>query len=490
METSGRRRRAREGASLPCAASLLALAASAVACAAPTRARAAPPTPAPRASALYAAPSGRPAAEPQDLADEPPPEAWTLAAIERRIALANPTLEEARAHLAAARAELGAARAERWPALSLGLAWTSTDNPSRAFAQLLDQERLTLGPGFDATPGTVSNWREEVRIDWALYAPGRGERSRAAGAETEAARHAALAIEQRLANAGVQTWFALRAAHGLVRIAEESEEAVAARLAETRTREREGAALRADVLRLEVRLAAAREELARAVLDVRRAEAALARLMGLPQGAPLALADQGDVPVGAHLPEDLAGLQELALRERPDLRAAREDVLGSGLRSEAARAERWPTVDLFAAYYLDGELFSPTSDLGSYAAGVGLRLPLDLRTAQRIRAAASREHAARAALAALELDVAREVREAQAELEAARATLLLAESSEEAAQEAFRIVAAAQDAGAASVTDVLEVESARRGARERAVVARTGVSMALARLCAATGGVR
>jgi hypothetical protein len=69
-------------------------------------------------------------------------------------------------------------------------------------------------------------------------------------------------------------------------------------------------------------------------------------------------------------------------------------------------------------------------------------------------------------------------------------TLGLAASAERAADEAYRVIAEAQDAGAATVTDVLEAEDARRGARVRAVAARSGLQLARARLVAATGGIR
>jgi hypothetical protein len=100
---------------------------------------------------------------------------WGVDRVLVRIAEANPTLGAAEARLEAARAAHDAALAQWWPQLSLGLEYAATDNPSMAFAQLLNQQAVTLGPGFDATPGWIENWRKELRVDWPLFAPGRAQ---------------------------------------------------------------------------------------------------------------------------------------------------------------------------------------------------------------------------------------------------------------------------------------------------------------------------
>lgn len=414
---------------------------------------------------------------------------WTLAAVLDRIAAANPTLERAQANLDEARAVRDAARASTWPELSLGLDFVTTDNPAQAFAVLLNQERLTLGPGFDPTPGATDNWRKEVRLDWALFAPGRREAKRAAAEGEEAARLAREAAERRLLNAGVQAWLGLRAARELEAVARESVAVVERRLEVTRTRHDAGAALAADVLRLEVRRAAARQEAAQATLAARQAESALNHLMGRAPDAPLALAEE-EVEVGRDLPEDLDRLLAAAQAGRRDLLAAAHELARVGDERAASRASRYPTLGAFAAYDVDGPGPGLDFDLDSYALGVGLRIPFSAATGPAIRRAEARERASRAALAELAQSIAREVRDDSWALAAARERAALAETAVGAAEEAFRIVAAAQDAGGATVTDVLEAENARRKARVRAVAARAAVEIARARLVAATGGVR
>lgn len=414
-----------------------------------------------------------------------------LDAILARIATSNPTLAQAQASLDAARAATREADATLWPELSLNLGYVATDEPGQAFGLLLNQQDLTLGPDFDATPGTTENWRKELRLDWALFAPGRGPRREAAREGEEAARLAREAVERRLLNAGVQAWLGLGAARELEAVATESVDVVARRLEITERRVAEGAALRADALRLEVRLAAARREAARARLDVRRARAALNALAG---AAPADVLEPGPDELPAVAVElegaDLSELLARAESERLDLRAAAHEARAVGLARRGAEEARLPTLGLFAAYDVDGPNPAIDRDLDSTTVGLGLRVPFSRRTGAAIERSAAEERRARARLRALAVEVAREVHDAWAAVEVADETLALAESSVGAAEEAYRIVARAQDAGGATVTDVLEAEDARRRARVAVVAARAGAAIARARLAGATGGVR
>jgi len=408
-----------------------------------------------------------------------------------RVAAANPTLGIAEARVAEARAELEVANATRLPELGLGLGYMVTDSPMQAFGMLLEQEKLTFGPSFDPTPGRTENWHGEVRLDWALFAPGRAQARRGASLGADAAAEAREAIERRLANAGVQAFVGLGAARELADVAARSVAVVERRLEDVRAARREGAALEVDVLRLEVRLAAARDEAARARLRARQAEAALNRLMGRPIRAAIALAsDDEAAAVGADLPDDLDALLARAAAERRDLRAAELEVRAVHQGSEGARAAWMPMLSAFGLYDVDGAAPGRMFDQDSYAAGAQLSWRLSGRTQPQVRRAEARERAARARAAELALDVEAEVRDAFDSLTAARETSALASAAVIAAEEAYRIVAAAQDAGGATTTDVLEAEEAQRTARVRHTAARAAERIQAARLVAATGGIR
>lgn len=414
---------------------------------------------------------------------------WTLERILSRIREANPTLGVARQRIAEARAVQQEAKASYLPEFSVGLQYVSTDNPGQAFGLLLNQEKLNLGPGFDPTPPRTENFRKELRFDWPLFAPGRSESKDAAGEAVEAATLARGAIERRLLNAGVQATLGLRAARDLEKVAEQTVHTVEQRLEETRKRYREGAALHADVLRLEVRLAAARQGVAQATLAVHRAESGLNRLMGRAPSASIELADE-TIEVGGSLPDGLDALTELARERRLDLAAKAHEVRMAGFQRRAASSHRGPILGAFGAYDIDGPEPGIDTSLDSATLGLALVLPISARTGARIQGARAAERRARAELEELALSIGSEVREASDEVSAALRTRELAETAVGAAEEAYRIVAAAQDAGGATVTDVLEAENALDQARVRLVAARAGVQIARAKLVAATGGVR
>lgn len=431
------------------------------------------------------APAPAPYSEPVD-----PDRIWTLDAILARIARANPDLAAARARVAAAEAARREAERAWIPVLTAGQSYLSTDNPSTAFALRLDQHRISLGPGFDPTPGVTERWRTELRVDLALFEPGRGERTDAASAEARAARLAATAVERRLLNAGVQAWAGLRAAQAMARVTERSVRLVEERLRQTRERAAAGAALEADVLRLEARLANARQRAQQAALAVRHASSALQALMGLHGQVPLRLADEPDVRIAAGLPRDRAAAIAHARAHRLDLRALAERMIARGHELAAARSGYLPRLIAFGAYDLDGRDLRFDTDLDSYTAGVALEWRLSATTAPRIDRARAARQQARARLAGAVTAVSREVADALAALATAEHNVELARAARRAAEEAFRIMAARQDAGAATVTDVLEAETARDQAAVGEVAAEAELVAARARFAASVGEVR
>lgn len=423
------------------------------------------------------------------IADSPAqePEVWTLAAVHARILDAHPDLQAARERLAAASAAVAAAQAASWPALSLGYHVLASDQPSLAFAWLLDQERVALGPGFDPTPGTIENWRKEVRLDWSPYEPGRAQRAEAAQAEERASDFELEAAGRGLLHAATETWIALALARSAAEVAHESVAVVEAALRETEQRQIAGAALRADVLRLGARVAAARDAAAQADHAVRVVAASLDALLARPGGAPIEPPADEPLAIAPALPEDLEPLRELALRERRDLRALEQQALAAEAEADAARAQRGPRLDAFASFALDGPDPAFDLELGSSTVGLELRWPFSAATAPRARAAAARARAVQAQAQSLRLRIAREVAQSFSAHLAARESAAHALAAEAAAEEGLRLVLEAHRAGAATVTDLLAAEQAARDARLRSLAARAEILLTRVRLAAAAG---
>ncbi len=424
-------------------------------------------------------------AAPQHVAGQP----WTLAQVLEQISSHNPDLVRARAGLQQAQAGVQMSRASYWPELSLGLQFASTDNPGQAFGVLLNQQRLSLGPGFDATPGITENWRKELRVDWSLWNPERAARSDAAQAAQSGAQAMVLHVDQGLRNAGVQAWFGLQAARALKEVQDESILVVQERLQKTQKRMELGAALKADVLRLQGRLAQAQQNAAGADLRVQTASSGLNRLMARPPQTPLEFQKDPERNAARLSPDDeaLDTLISKALEQRKDLRAAQQNVRRLQHEDTASRRSGGPRISAFGAYDVDGHDLGLDTDLDSYMLGVGLHLPLSKRTPARRAASRAQLMGARAELHSLSLTIQSQVSDAQENLRVARIQLQLSSSAVATAEEAYRIIAEAQDAGGATVTDVLEAEDARRQARVAQVAAKYYVQIAQAQLAMAIG---
>jgi outer membrane protein len=204
-------------------------------------------------------------------------------------------------------------------------------------------------------------------------------------------------------------------------------------------------------------LIAARNRRDRARLDLLRA-------LGLPLDSDVQLADSlTGLPVQDSLPDEQAAI-ERALRQRPDLLAADQQLQAARQGLTAINAERFPTLSVFGDQGLVGK-----SDhlLGTYTWGVQVTLPIldgfrregraeEQRAAAREIEVGRHDLAQRAAIevrgALLDLTDARE------QLDAARERLRLAQQELSQAQDRFR----AGVAGNADViTALLEVNDSR-----------------------------
>lgn len=254
-----------------------------------------------------------------------------------------------------------------------------------------------------------------------------------------------------------------------------------------------GKAARADLLRVEVRLAdiAQRMETEKAVLAVNKR--ILLNLIGL-DGGDIAIKPDGD-PFPEFPEVDINDALSAAYSGRPDYLAASKEVEAQQRRVKAARGAYWPSLSLFASY--SGRLATgsyievPGSDNPWDIARVGCLLEFPIFEGGKRGAELDKEKAILACLESglriLRLQMRLEVESAACYLESARKRLAATDKAVELARESLRIEREKYDLGKGTISDVLDVESALLEMRAARYSAMADYNMQIARIRFVTG---
>jgi outer membrane protein len=250
---------------------------------------------------------------------------------------------------------------------------------------------------------------------------------------------------------------------------------------------------RADMLKLEVRLAdiIQRIEHEKGLLAVEKLS--LSNLMGI-EGERFTVRSAG----GARPDEPIVGIAEAldsAYLRRADYLAAVKEIEAQKRRVSSARASYWPSVSLFASYtgnkavgsYIEMPGASSVEDIAR--AGCMIEVPIfeggrrgaDLDS-EKARLAVLEE-----GLRYLELQIRLEVESAIYQIESISKRLAAMEKAVEQAMESLRIEREKYELGKGRVADVLDAESTLLEMRTARYIAMTDYNVQLARLRFATG---
>jgi outer membrane protein TolC len=219
-----------------------------------------------------------------------------------------------------------------------------------------------------------------------------------------------------------------------------------------------------DVLSIRVHLSGMREQQIRRRADLAVAEAALNETMGEALDAHFSLTTPLAAPTGT-----LASSGDSTAR--PEIRLAQLAGQIAENQTTTARAAYLPQVSARAVFEADRQRFVTRAG-ANWFTGVTLRWNLFNGFADRARieeatSAVNRAHAMeRQATEGVKL----EVRRAQADLEAARQRMIVAESTITQAEESLRITKNRYEAGLTTVTELLRNETALAEAQSRHVV--------------------
>ena len=231
-------------------------------------------------------------------------------------------------------------------------------------------------PGFDPNgqvEGPVNTIDFRGKIGQTIFDQAARARLAAARTAVTASDAEAMAVaEQSAATASVAYVRALRAEANL-----RSRQADSSLSAELLTIARDllesGVGIALDVTRAQSQLAGFRAQLISARNDRSRSRLELLRAIGLPLDTPIELTDTLGSATVAELP-DVDRAVEVALRERADVRAAREQMNAVRSQIRAIRAERLPTLGLVADQGLIGNTAAHL--LPTYTWGVQVSVPV------------------------------------------------------------------------------------------------------------------
>jgi len=241
----------------------------------------------------------------------------------------------------------------------------------------------------------------------------------------------------------------------------------------------------ADVLQLDVYLALTQAQQVQAASDERVARARLNQLMGEPLSAIFSL-DSASPAIAIDI-SNPAGLEEEALKNRPEVALAIQQEQLAAATADAARAAFLPQVSAQGGWELNGGAWNSRSS--SWMAGVVARINLFHGFADKARLAEAREQAARRTIEKGKAEtLARlDVQIAIARFEAARASEAVARAAADQARESQRIIRDRYESGLTDAAMLLRAADAVQQAEVQQITARVNVLTATATLQRAIG---
>ncbi|MBV8344559.1 MAG: TolC family protein [Candidatus Eremiobacteraeota bacterium] len=348
--------------------------------------------------------------------------------------VASPDVASARAKVAEAQARFDEARATLGPALTANYNQVPQAGPTNT--SVVTQRLTTVG----------AQWSLG---DLFAYSPAVAQ----ATAALRAAQRDLDDAERGERVAVVGAYYAALGARATLRARDDELSAAQAQLRAARLRFGAGDAPRLDVVRATVAVATAQSDEARAQADVENTDAALALETGVDSGAL-----QTMTPVNLEAPPLNLAVQDAAARalaSRPDVAAARENVVAEQHAVGVARRSGWPLVTLAGGYTTGVDTGIPVS---GPSGTVDVSLPLSGAAHDRVREEEARLAQARAQLQKVERSVQLEVGAAVRDYRAQTIALAASEDALQSAQAAFRAAQIGYRSGALAS---LELESAR-----------------------------
>jgi outer membrane protein TolC len=401
----------------------------------------------------------------------------------------NPDVGAAAAAEREAAERVTQARGGYFPKVDVAESWQRGNNPVFVFSSLLAQRQFTSADfALDALnhPVATDNFRAAFSVEQSLFDHSISANVRAASIGRDMAAAGRQLVDQDLTSAVTD-------AYGRVLIAAATARSAAA-MVETARADREVAGNRrdagrvtdADVLQLDVYLALTLEQQVQATSDERIARARLNQLMGEPLNTIFSL-DLTPPAIAIDI-SNPAGLEEEALKNRPEVVLAMQQEQLAAATVDAARAAFLPQVAAQGGWELYGGAWNSRSS--TWVAGVVARINVFHGLADKARLAVAHAQAMRRSheKEKAETKARLDVQIAIARLEAARASEAVGRAAADRARESRRIIRDRYESGLTeaatllrSADDVLQAEAQQIAARVSVLTATATLQRAIGR---------
>jgi outer membrane protein TolC len=407
----------------------------------------------------------------------------------RRAQTNNPDVGSAAAAEREAAERVTRARGGYFPRVDIEESWQRGNLPPFVFSSRLAQRQFSASDfALDALnhPAAADNFRAVLFLEQSLFDRTTSANVRAASIGRDMAAIGRQLVDQDLTSAVTDAYGRVLIAAATVRSAAAMVETARADRELAGNRRDAGRVTDADVLQLDVYLARTLEQQVQATLDERIARARLNQLMGEPLNAIFSLdLTPQSIAIDITNPE---GLEEEALKHRPEVALARRQEELAAATVDAARAAFLPQVAAQVGWELNGGAWN--SRASSWQAGVVARFNLFHGLADKARLGEARAQAARRAheLEKAETMARLDVQIAIARLEAARASEAVGRAAADRARESRRIIRDRYESGLTdaatllrSADDVLQAEAQQIAARVNLLTATATLQRAIGR---------
>jgi outer membrane protein TolC len=292
-----------------------------------------------------------------------------------------------------------------------------------------------------------------------------------------------------------RAYYRLDAALSLQRAAEENLQLARTVLAAADARLRVGLATKPEQLLAKQVETRAVYDLENAKVAVQDARADLARTLGIPATWPVEIESLFDQPLPPELERDVDAFVETALADRPDLAARLAALRAADAATAAAQAAFFPTIGYVGSYgvqkwdyVIDGDKrVQNTEPVYSNVFSFNWDIFTGFQRLNAVREARAEAEAARAELAATQLDVIAEVWRAYYDYRAAVRKLEFATALLTASREAYDANIKTYEHGLSNIVDLLTAERDLANARYTLVQSRAELLIGAARVAYAAG---